>query len=67
METPARALDRHSFFTCLGGGFGDLTGGLSLFDTLDDTNGNGLSHVTDGESTEWWVLGEGFDAHWLEN
>ena len=32
---------------------------------LDDTDGNGLPHVTDGEATKRWVLGEGLDAHGL--
>ena len=37
-----------------------LSGGL-----LDDTDGNGLSHVSDGESTERSVLGEWLDDHGL--
>jgi len=36
-----------------------------LLDLLDDTDGNGLSHVTDGEATKWSVLGELLNAHWL--
>lgn len=32
---------------------------------LDDTDGNGLAHVTDGETTEGRVLGERLDAHRL--
>jgi hypothetical protein len=32
---------------------------------LDDSDGNGLAHVADGETTKWWVLREGLDAHWL--
>ena len=35
----------------LGSGLGHLAGGLGLLDGLDDTDGNGLSHVTDGEAT----------------
>lgn len=44
-----------------------LLGGLgfSLVDLLDNTDGNGLLHVSDGESTEWWVFGESFDTHGL--
>lgn len=38
---------------------------VSLVDGLDDTNGNGLPHVTDGETTEWWVFVIGLDTHWL--
>ncbi|KAH3678581.1 hypothetical protein OGATHE_000131 [Ogataea polymorpha] len=32
---------------------------------LDDTNGNGLSHISDGKSSQWWVLSEGLNTHWL--
>jgi hypothetical protein len=34
-----------------------------LGDLLDDTDGDGLFHVSDGESTERRVLGEDFAAH----
>jgi len=44
------------------GGLADL---VNLGNSLDDTDGNGLTHVTDGEATEWWVLGESLNAHWL--
>ena len=44
-------------------GIGTL-GGLSE-DLLDDTDGNGLFHVTDGEAAERGVLGEFFDDHGL--
>ena len=47
------------------GGLGDFTGLFLLDDFLDDSDGNGLLHVSDGESTEWWVLRESFNAHWL--
>ena len=40
-------------------------GGGLLSDGLDDTNGDGLFHVSDGESSEWWVFGEDFNAKWL--
>jgi len=49
----------------LGGGFRDLGITFGLLDALDDTDGNGLSHVTDGESTKRLVVGESLDAHWL--
>lgn len=26
---------------------------------------NGLSHVTDGETSKRWVVGESLDTHWL--
>jgi hypothetical protein len=32
---------------------------------LDDTNGNGLAHVTDGETSKRGVVGEGLNAHGL--
>ena len=37
--------------------------GFLLDDFLDNTDGDGLFHVSNGESTEWWVLVEGFNAH----
>ena len=43
-----------------------LTGGLLLLlDLLDDTDSDGLLHVSDSESTEWWEGGESLDDHWL--
>lgn len=36
-----------------------------LDDGLDDTDSDGLTHVTDGETSKWWVVGEGLNAHWL--
>jgi len=54
------------FLASLLGGFGCLTtGSVRFFDGLDNTDSNSLSHVTDGESTKWWVGGESFNAHWL--
>lgn len=47
------------------GSLGGLTGDFSLDDFLDDTDGNGLLHVTDGESSEGWVLLESLNAHVL--
>jgi len=46
---------------------GDLTGTslVRLGNGLDDTDGNGLTHVTDGETTERWVLGESLNTHGL--
>jgi len=38
---------------------------FEFFDFLDDTDGNGLSHISNGESSQWSVLTEGFDAHWF--
>ena len=49
-----------------------LLGGLGLASLnnlggggLDDTHGDGLPHVTDGEPSEGRVVGEGLDAHGL--
>merc|ERR1719515_291324 len=47
------------------GGLGGLASSLRFLDGLDDTDGDGLSHVSDGESSKWWVLREGLDAHRL--
>lgn len=44
---------------------GSLTSQHLLDDFLDDTDGNGLLHVTDGESAEGRVLLEGLNAHVL--
>jgi len=49
----------------LGSGLGDLAGALLLGDTLDDTDSDGLTHVTDGEATEGLVVLEGLDAKGL--
>ena len=49
-----------------------LLGGLGLASLnnlggggLDDTHGDGLPHVTDGEPSEGRVVGEGLDTHGL--
>jgi len=49
----------------LGGGLGLLGILVGLLDGLDDTDSDGLTHITDGEATKWWVFGERLDAHWL--
>jgi len=54
-----------SFLAGLLSGLGGLARGIGFIDGLDDTDGDGLSHVSDGESSKWWVLREGLDAHWL--
>ena len=38
---------------------------LSLVDGLDDTDSDGLTHVTDGEATKRRVLVVGLNTHWL--
>jgi len=47
------------------GGLGDGTLGVLLEGFLDDTDGNGLLHVSNGESSEGWVLLESFNTHWF--
>merc|ERR1711951_101858 len=48
------------------GGLGDLAGtSFLLSDGLDDTDGDRLPHVTDGEATERRIVGESFHAHGL--
>merc|ERR1719334_2970580 len=48
------------------GGLGDLArASLLLGDGLDDTDGDRLPHVTDGEATERRVVGESLDRHGL--
>ena len=38
---------------------------VSLGNALDDTDSDGLTHVTDGETTERWVVSESLNTHWL--
>jgi len=56
-------------FLALDGLFSGLgyltTGGVLEVDTLDDTDGNSLSHVTHGKTTKWGELLEGFNAQWF--
>jgi len=61
---------RGLLLSCLGSGLAsngsslasNLAGCLSG-DTLDDTDCNGLSHITNGETTKWGVVSERFNAH----
>jgi len=53
------------FLCCLEGSLGNLSGLVNLDDGLDDTDSDGLTHVTDGETTKWWVVGERLNAHRL--
>ena len=54
------------FLASLGSRLGDLTGTTSgLLDGLDDTDSDGLTHVTDGETAQRGVLGERLNAHGL--
>jgi len=47
------------------GGLGGLAELLLLGDFLDDTDGDGLAHITDSEATERGVGGESLDDHGL--
>jgi len=58
-------LHRGNLSLLLGGRLGDLSGGISLLHRLDDTDGNGLLHVTDSEATQGRVAGESLHAHGL--
>lgn len=54
------------FLGSLGSGLGDLArASSSLLNGLDDTNSDGLTHVTDGETTQRGVVGESLNAHGL--
>lgn len=56
------------FLTLLGlfGGLGDLaTGSVLEVHRLDNTDSDGLSHITHSETSQWRELLEGFDAQWL--
>jgi len=46
-------------------GLGDVAGDLLGGGALDDTDGDGLPHVTDSETSERREVGEGFHAHGL--
>ncbi len=49
----------------LGSGLGGLGVSGALGDGLDDTDGDGLAHITDGEAAEGRVLSEGLNAEGL--
>jgi hypothetical protein len=54
------------FLGSLGSRLGNLaTRVLLLVDGLDDTDGDGLTHVTDGETSQRGVVGESLHAHGL--
>lgn len=56
----------HLFLAGLDSGLGDLASTLvSLDNGLDDTDGDGLSHVSDSESAKRWVVGESLNTHGL--
>ena len=59
-------MNRVSFLTLgLLGSLGSLSSLSLLGGLLDDTDGDGLFHVSDGESSKWSVGSESLDNHWL--
>jgi hypothetical protein len=42
---------------------GNLASLLRLFNTLDDTYSNGLSHISNGKSSKRGIISESLDAH----
>lgn len=66
LKIEAAMASRHLFLGGLSSGLGDLAGaGSGLLDGLDDTDSDGLTHVTDSEATEGRVVSEGLYAHGL--
>ena len=53
------------FLGSLGSRLGSLNITGALGDGLDDTDGDGLAHITDGEAAERGIFGEGFNAERL--
>ena len=63
MKEKSRENCERLFLGGLLGSLGDLAGTLvSLDDGLDDTDSDGLTHVTDSETTERRVFSEGLNA-----
>ena len=63
---PTQTCARYLFLSsCLLGGLGDLSSLLSLLDALDNTNCDGLTHVTDGKTSKRRVVRESLNAHRL--
>jgi len=46
-------------------GLGNLTSLLRLVHTFDDSDGDGLPHISDSESSQRRVVGESLNTHWL--
>jgi hypothetical protein len=53
------------FLGSLSGSLGDLASLVLLGDGLDDTDSDGLTHVTDGETTKRRVVSESLNTHGL--
>jgi hypothetical protein len=65
MHLHINMLARHLFLGGLDSSFGNLPSLIALLNALDDTNGNGLTHVTDGETSQRWVVSESLNTHGL--
>ena len=67
MPPPQQINNSNSLFLgSLLSSLGDLAStSLGLLDGLDNTHSDGLSHITDGETAQRWVIGECLDAHGL--
>jgi hypothetical protein len=59
------SISRNLLLGSLDSGLGDLASLVNLDNGLDDTDGDGLSHVTDGETSEGRVFSESLNAHRL--
>jgi hypothetical protein len=57
--------ENHLFLTSLGSGLGDLTGLIDLFNSLDDTDSDSLTHITDSETTKRRIISISFNTHRL--
>jgi hypothetical protein len=53
------------FLASLNSSLGSLGGLVNLLDGLDDTDSDGLTHVTDGETTKRRIVSVGLNAHGL--
>ncbi|GAO48339.1 hypothetical protein G7K_2513-t1 [Saitoella complicata NRRL Y-17804] len=66
LSTSDHSLMDRLFLDSLLGSLGNLTGtGSGLLNGLDDTDSDGLTHVTDSETTEGRVLSESLNTHGL--
>jgi len=53
------------FLSSFGSRFGGLTSSFGFLNGFDDTDGDGLPHISDSEPSERSVLRKGFDTHRL--
>lgn len=55
-------MERTSLFLASIGDHGSL---VNVLNGLDDTDVNGLTYATDGDTTKWRVVSVGLNANWL--